>query len=471
MRAMEKGSNFFEWTHRTKGGKDFPATVLLTRMTTSGKTFLQATVRDITEQKRSEGALRASERNYKSLVDTATVGVFKTTLDGRILLANKALAGILGFASPEEVTRHKALDFYARKEDRVRFVRLLKAKGRVTDFEVELVRRDKSAARVWLSALVEGGAITGTVVDITERKEAEKQLKNYQLIVESAHDAIFLKDLKSRYVMANDNAARAFGFKRSQVIGKNDLELMKDKKEARKNIDDDQRVFKTRKPVECIKEMTDTKGGKRWFQAIKVPLFDEKGGVSGLVGIARDITKQKSAEQALRESEAGFSEFLNNVPDPVVVVDAVGTILYASKAMEELVGVKAKDFVGKSLVQAPTFDAATKAVMLKNVALRVTGAKIAPYLVYARDSEGRSLPVEVNARAVDLKGRRVVVVVFRDMSARFDLQHKLEASNKALREKTAEMANTIKEFAEANRGLTKSEEKVKQLEEQLRKKP
>jgi PAS domain S-box-containing protein len=49
MRAMEKGSNFFEWTHRTKDGKDFPATVLLTRMTVGGKTFLQATVRDLTK--------------------------------------------------------------------------------------------------------------------------------------------------------------------------------------------------------------------------------------------------------------------------------------------------------------------------------------------------------------------------------------------------------------------------------------
>lgn len=58
LKAMETGSNFFQWTHRRKNGEDFPATILLTRVTVGDKTFLQATVRDITEQKQAEDELK-----------------------------------------------------------------------------------------------------------------------------------------------------------------------------------------------------------------------------------------------------------------------------------------------------------------------------------------------------------------------------------------------------------------------------
>ncbi len=69
MKAMEEGSNFFEWTHKKWNGDDFPATVLLTRMTVGDKTFLQATVRDITDQKKAEEEIKKSESLYKLLVD------------------------------------------------------------------------------------------------------------------------------------------------------------------------------------------------------------------------------------------------------------------------------------------------------------------------------------------------------------------------------------------------------------------
>jgi len=64
---------------------------------------------------------------------------------------------------------------------------------------------------------------------------------------------------------------------------------------ARINIEDDRLVFKTGKPKEIIKQMTGADGKKYWFEAIKVPQFDDKGRVIGLIGIARDITKRKRA--------------------------------------------------------------------------------------------------------------------------------------------------------------------------------
>ncbi|MDQ7779680.1 MAG: PAS domain S-box protein [Planctomycetota bacterium] len=90
--AMERGSHFFEWTHRRLNGEAFPATVLLTRVELEGKVGLQATVRDITERKRAEDALRESEDRYRTLFDEARDGIGLADAETGVLIdCNRAL--------------------------------------------------------------------------------------------------------------------------------------------------------------------------------------------------------------------------------------------------------------------------------------------------------------------------------------------------------------------------------------------
>jgi len=149
-------------------------------------------------------------------------------------------------------------------------------------------------------------------LEITERKRAAEILKRYQYVVESAHDAIFFKDLESRYVVANSKTLEAFGLSREDVIGKNDYEIIHNREEAKKNIEDDQLVFRTGKPTETVKQMPSAGGKGFWFQTIKVPQFDDEGNVMGLVGIARDITErwraEEEREQLIKELEAKNAE-------------------------------------------------------------------------------------------------------------------------------------------------------------------
>ena len=133
--------------------------------------------------------------------------------------------------------------------------------------------------------------------DITEcKKEDEKFRQYYQFMVESAHGAIFFKNLQSQFIIANNKTLEVFGLSREQVIGKNDDEISSDKKQARKNIEDDQFIFKTGKPREVTKQMIGVDGKRYWFHTIKFPQFDNKGNIIGLVGIIRDITKRKKME-------------------------------------------------------------------------------------------------------------------------------------------------------------------------------
>ncbi len=144
--------------------------------------------------------------------------------------------------------------------------------------------------------------------EAVERRHAEEEIRIYRSMVESAHDAIFFKDLKSRYVITNAKTLEAFGLSKEKVIGRNDYEIMPNKEEAKKNIEDDQIVFKTGKPKEITKHMTGRDAKEYWFQAIKVPQFDHKGNIVGLVGIARDVTEQKQAEEEKRRLEAQLQQ-------------------------------------------------------------------------------------------------------------------------------------------------------------------
>jgi len=179
-----------------------------------------------------------------------------------------------------------------------------------------------------------------------EHKKVEQKLKQYQFMVESAHDVIFFKDLKSRYVIANDKTLEAFGLSREQVIGKNDYEIMPKKAEAGKNIEDDKLVFKTGKPTEITKHMTGSDGKERWFQAIKVPQFDDKGNIIGLVGIARDITIFKRAEKEMTASEERFSGLAERSFDLIFMTDAQGHLTYISAASEKIFHYKPQEMVG-----------------------------------------------------------------------------------------------------------------------------
>jgi len=184
--------------------------------------------------------------------------------------------------------------------------------------------------------------------EAVERKRADERIETYQFMVESAHDAIFFKDLKSRYVITNAKTAEIFRLSKEKVIGKNDYEIMPNKEEAKRNIEDDQFVFKTCESKEITKHMTGGDGKEYWFQAIKVPQFDDKGNIIGLVGIARDVTEQKLAEEALLESEQRFRSLVETTSDWVWEVDQNAIYTYASPKVRDQLGYGPEEVIGKT---------------------------------------------------------------------------------------------------------------------------
>lgn len=139
---------------------------------------------NVTDQRRAERAADQSEMRYRMLFDGNLAGVYRTTLEGKVLDCNESFADIFGYASREEVLSLPAWDFYLTAEDRRTYLARLKERRTLTNYEQCLRRKDGS--HVWVlenGNLIEGldgnpTIIEGTLIDITERKRAEEQVKH-----------------------------------------------------------------------------------------------------------------------------------------------------------------------------------------------------------------------------------------------------------------------------------------------------
>ena len=142
------------------------------------------TVADVSGRRQIEEALQLSERRYRALFERNLAGVYRSTMEGRILDCNEAFARIFGYGSREEVLRQAAWDLYVRPEDRRAALAKLVERQNLTNYELCLKRKDGST--VWVlqnENLSEGSdgvlsVIEGTIIDISERKRAEEQVKH-----------------------------------------------------------------------------------------------------------------------------------------------------------------------------------------------------------------------------------------------------------------------------------------------------
>ncbi|MHB8881565.1 MAG: hybrid sensor histidine kinase/response regulator [Thermodesulfovibrionales bacterium] len=134
----------------------------------------------ITERKLAEAALQESERKYRSLVDHAVVGVYRSNIEGTFLYVNKAMADIMGYNSRDELLAEPVLSRFKRPGDREPFIVNLKEKGMLSGYEVGITTRSGDDKTIVISAVLDDNMISGMVMDITVQKKLEAQLLQAQ---------------------------------------------------------------------------------------------------------------------------------------------------------------------------------------------------------------------------------------------------------------------------------------------------
>jgi PAS domain S-box-containing protein len=139
--------------------------------------------RDIRERRKAERDLQESERRYRGLYETALVGLYRSRIsDGRIIMANQLTANILGYSSIEELTKEFVFGERYSPDRRVELLRKLEECGTVSDFEIQVARKDGEKIDLMITARAypEDGYIEGAMIDITDKKHLETQLLQAQ---------------------------------------------------------------------------------------------------------------------------------------------------------------------------------------------------------------------------------------------------------------------------------------------------
>jgi PAS domain S-box-containing protein len=149
-------------------------------------TAVSVIARDITKRKQAEEALRKSEKQYRDLVNNSPVGIYTTNIKGDILFVNEALARMAGYGSPAELMEKGVLATYKHGSDRDLLLKTLREQGKISNFEFEFVRKNGDTIRASLSAVLEGELLSGMILDITERKQAEEERERLILDLKEA---------------------------------------------------------------------------------------------------------------------------------------------------------------------------------------------------------------------------------------------------------------------------------------------
>jgi len=274
-----------------------------------GKECLLGVFRDITERRKAEEALRASEARYRNIFENATEGIFQSTPEGRYLSVNPAFARLMGFDSPERMMaeiRDIGQQLYVQPEDRERLKSLLAEKGRVEGLEVQIRQRDGRTIWVSINARMvrdATGAVLyfeGTNQDITERKEAVKGLalasKYNRGLIEASPDPFFIVDFQGTITDVNSAAERISGHSRGHLIHTDFCDHFTDREKARMGY---RRAFREGSVTDYELDLQHS-GGKTTPVLFNASVYrDESGDAVGIFAVARDISVRKRMEAVL----------------------------------------------------------------------------------------------------------------------------------------------------------------------------
>ena len=341
--GVPSGGETVELSVLRKDGREVPLELSLASVLLHGRAHTVGILRDVAERRQTQARLAKAELQYQELVNNLSVGVYRNIPDdGRFLEANPALIAMFEAGSKEELLRHNATEIYPDSARRQEFVAKVLRLGSVAGEELQL--RTLRGRLFWasVSATVqkdEDGRICfdGIIEDITVRRQTEETLQRERILlrtlIDNLPDAIFVKDSSGRKVLANAADVRNTGRQsETEVLGKTDFELFP-QDVAAQFWADDQAVIQSGQPVLNREEyFFDAQGERRWLLTSKLPLRDERGQTTGLIGIGHDITLRKRAEETAQHERLLLRTLIDNLPDAIYVKDLQGRKTLANPA-------------------------------------------------------------------------------------------------------------------------------------------
>ena len=390
---------------------------------------------DVTARRRVESALEESEARYRAVSELVSdfACALRVEADGSLFMewATGALARITGYDIG--ALRHSdTWPAYFQADDLAVALqhrdRVFAGKPDVCEFRI--VAKDgtlrwlRSYARPMLSEQ-EGRVVRiyAAVQDVTGRKVAEAQLREsltlLRAISEGTTDAVFVKDTRGRYLLINSAGARLLDQPVEQVLGKDDTAFFSPET-AQAIIAGDRRVMQAG-VTQTYEEVGVVGGTRRVYLATKGVYRDDHGAVIGLIGISRDITARKAAEDALRESEARFRAVAETA-NAVIFIQGE-TYRYVNPATERISGYSRDELLAMNYWDI-AHPESREVVMQRAAALQRGETDLPPQELAIVTKAGAVRWLDATATMIEIQGRPALLGIGFDIT---DRKHAEEA--------------------------------------------
>ncbi|MGC9504014.1 PAS domain S-box protein [Baaleninema sp.] len=317
--------------------------------------------RDVTDLQQVEQALHLSEDRLRAIAaGIRSTAVYTLDLEGRVVSWNAAAAALYGYRDAE-IVGESFEGFFDRPEQCQTLLQQARESGQI-DYEHWQVRRD--GQRIWAWGVLqrledaEGNAI-GFAHTVCDRRRAEdtEQARNHlaeslaqserflRYIIDLVPHPIFAKDREGCYLLLNQATADFFGRSIDETIGLQDSDIAGSPEAAEQFRASDLEVWHSQQPKRRYHEILDDAAGRRRiFEKTKFP-FVVNEAISGILGIAIDVTEREQVLAALRDSEERFRQMAEAIGDVFFLYSAdFQEAIYLSPACKDIWGYASEDF-------------------------------------------------------------------------------------------------------------------------------
>ncbi|MFA5262532.1 MAG: PAS domain S-box protein [Opitutaceae bacterium] len=374
--------------------------------------------------------LRESEESYRrQFSENFAVKLLIDPVDGRIIEANAAAVRFYGYPR-ERLLSMLITDISMRSLEQVQATLADTSAARGSHFESQHRLADASVREVEVfgSRILFGlhEVVHAIIVDITDRKRAEEELKRQTSMVnsllDSIPDLIFFKDTRGVYLGCNPPFAEFVGRPRDEIVGRTDHDIF-EKAVADSFVEYDRKMLEKKKAQRNEEWIAYPDGRKNLLDTLKTPYWAADGTLVGVLGISRDITARKQAEEALRESEENFRTFFETIGDLIIVATLDGRILFTNQALNYKLRYSPDDLAAMHMLDIYPADKRQEAEEMSAATLR--GERTSCPLPLAAKN-GMLLPVDTRVWFGLWNGTDCIFGLSKDLSAEQDAQQRFE---------------------------------------------